>query len=374
VIVSGSFAQGDSISHKKRQHKFIVGGDTNLLFTGTRIVEKEDSSGRKSIVIGGYVSAYYACYTDENTNNGFVQFPTMAPRNNELGLNLIQLSMQYRSKTVRSNITLHYGDIPESTWPRTFNLIQEAHAGIRLVNRLWLDAGFFRSHIGLESTQPRENITSSMSVLDYYEPYYLSGAKLTYEVSKKFNIQVNIFDGFNEYIENNKNKAMGLSLLYDVNDKIVVTYNFLTCDETPDHIRTKHQRYYNDLYATFKYEKFDLGIEANYGWQEHSRIKDTTQTASLFSGLVVAKYNFIKKLAAYGRLEYFSDPDGILSRNEGLGENIMGGTFGFELKPAKNAAMSVEGRCLQSDNLIFREGNFKTNQRYEFILCMDVWF
>ena len=375
LFVSLDFmGQNDSIPQKEKKNKLIIGGDTNLLFTGTRIVEKEDSSGRRSFIIGGYVSAYYAYYTDEKTNNGFVQFPTMAPRNNELGLNLIQLSMQYRSKTVRSNITLHYGDIPESTWPRTFNLIQEAHAGIKLVKGLWLDAGFFKSHIGLESTQPRENITSSMSVLDFYEPYYLSGAKLTYEVNKKLNIQINVFDGFNEYIEDNKNKAVGFSLLYDINNKTSLTYNFLTCDETPDNIKTKYQRYYNDLYLTFKSDKFDLGIEANYGWQEHSSLKDTNQTASLFSGLIVAKYAFIKKLAAYGRAEYFSDPDGILSRNEGMGDYIMGSTFGFEYKPVKNAALSIEGRCLQSDNLIFREGNYKVDQRYEFIICMDVWF
>ena len=34
---------------------------------------------------------------------------------------------------VRGVISLHYGDIPKSTWSSTFNDILEAHAGVRLL-------------------------------------------------------------------------------------------------------------------------------------------------------------------------------------------------------------------------------------------------
>lgn len=353
----------------------IVGGDTNILFTGTRIIDKEDTSAKRSIVIGGYVCSYYSHYSDETTNaDGFVQFPTMAPRNNELGLNLAQLSLQYRSARVRSNIILHYGDIPESSWPKKFNLIQDANAGIRLLKGLWFDAGFFKTHIGLESIQPRENITSSMAVVTVYEPYFLSGAKLTYEVNPKLTIQINAFDGFNEYIENNKNKAIGFAALYEPNSHISVTYNFITSDETSDPVKIKHQRYYNDLYATFKYSKLSVGVEANYGLQEHTGKKDSTKTASMYSGLIVAQYQFIRQLSIYGRGEYYSDPDMILTNGLDIGDNIHGATLGFEYKPVKNAGLSVEGRILESSNLIFKEANYRTNQRYEFIVCLDVWF
>lgn len=366
--------QNDSISQKHKKNRLIIGGDTNVLFTGTRIADKEDTTGHNKINIGGYVSTYYASYSDEKETNGFVQFPTMAPRNNELGLNLAQISFSFKNSLVRSNITLHYGDIAESTWPKTFNLIQEANAGIRLLKGLWLDAGFFKSHIGLESVQPRENITSSMSVIDYYEPYYLSGAKLTYELNSKLSVQLNIFDGFNTYIENNKNKAVGFSAIYDLNKNLSFTYNFLTCDETPTAEQTKHQRYYNNLYSTYKSNRFSLGVELNYGIQEHTQVKDSTKTATMYSGLVVAKYQLIKKLAAYGRAEYFSDPDMMLTNKLNIGENIYGGTLGFEFKPVKNSALSIEGRGLQSDNLIFKEKNYTTNQRYELIICLDIWF
>ncbi|MGZ4036583.1 MAG: outer membrane beta-barrel protein, partial [Bacteroidia bacterium] len=360
--------------HKKNKHRLIVGGDTNVLFTGTRIVDKEDTSDYHHITIGGYVSSYYAHYSDETSNSGFVQFPTMAARNNQFGLNVAQVSMTYRSSRVRSNITLHYGDIPESTWPKTFNLIQEAHAGIKLVKHLWLDAGFFRTHIGLESVQPRENVTSSMAVTTFYDPYYLSGAKLSYELSPKLVIQLNAFNGYNTYIDNNKNKALGFSAMYDPNDNISVTYNFMTCDETPDNTGTKHQRFVHDLYASFKLNKLSFGFEANYISQNNSLLKDTLKSATLLSGLLVAKYQFIKKLAVYGRGEYFSDPDRILTGTLDIGKSIFGGTFGIEYHPLKNASISAETRFLQASNLIFRQGSTYTNQRYEYSITMDVWF
>ncbi len=369
-----AFSQSDTTHHKKNKPKFVLEKDTSVLFSGTRIADKEDTTDYQHITIGGYVSTYYSHYTDDTNVGGFVQFPTMAARNNDFGLNIAQLSMTYRSSRVRSNITLHYGDIPESTWPKTFNLIQEAHAGIKLVKHLWLDAGFFKTHIGLESVQPRENVTSSMAVLTFFEPYYLSGAKLTYEVSKKLAIQLNVFDGYNTYIDNNKNKAVGLSMLYDVNDNISITYNFLTCDETADNAPAKHQRFFNNIYATIKANKFSLGLEANYAWQNNSLLKDTTKNAVMISGLLVARYQFLKKLAVYGRGEYFSDPDRMLTGTTDIGQCIYGGTFGLEFHPLKNVSLSAETRGLQSSNLIFKQGTTYTNQRYEYIICLDVWF
>ena len=175
----GLFSQ-DSLQKKKA---FLVESDSVKLFGGKFIADKESEESK--LVIGGYVSTYFAYYTDETNNNGFVQVPVMAPRNKEFGLNMALISMQYNSKNVRGNFGLHFGDIPKAIWPTELNMIQEANGGFRIYKGLWLDAGIFRSHIGVESTQPRENITSSISLVNNYEPYYFSGAKLTYVVNKK---------------------------------------------------------------------------------------------------------------------------------------------------------------------------------------------
>jgi hypothetical protein len=284
------------------------------------------------------------------------------------------ISLKYNSKNVRGNFGLHFGDIPKAIWPTELNMIQEANGGFRIYKGLWLDAGIFRSHIGVESTQPRENVATSMSLVDNYEPYYFSGVKLTYAVNSKLALQINAFNSFNTLVDYNKDKLVGFSAVYDPNDNISITYNFLTGDESADTISRKQRRYYNDIYATIKSGKLTLALEANYGWQENSAIKDSLKSATFYSGLIVARYQFIKKSALYIRGEYLSDPDQALTGSLAFGNSVMGTTAGLEFKPYKNIALSAEGRILQSENVIFKERNFKTNQRYEFILCLDVSF
>lgn len=78
-----------------------------------------------------------------------------------------------------------------------------------------------------------------MSVPNCYDHYYLSGAKLTYLATSKLSLQLCLFNSYNDYIDDNKNKALDLSASYNLNDNSSFTYNFLTCDETPDNVKNK---------------------------------------------------------------------------------------------------------------------------------------
>lgn len=373
-LVNFLCAQTDS-TRKEKKINVQTNADSNMVFMGKHAINHEDTSDVSTLVISGYVSSYYAHYDDEAVDqNGFVKFATMAPRPKEFGLNMALISMQYHSKNVRSSLGVHFGDIAKAVWPSEFNMIQEANAGIRLRKKLWLDAGFFRSHIGIESTQPRENITSSMSLANNYEPYYFAGAKLTYLISDKVAVQLNSFNSFASYVETNKNTLVGLSLVIDPNENTSITYNFITGDDSPTGAAIKQQRFYNNFYASYKTNKVYLGFEFNYGVQQHSKTNDTSANATVMSGLIVGKYQFHKKAAVYARQEYFSDPDNILTGSLKTGKNVFGTTAGMEYKPFKNVALSTEGRVLQSDNLIFKQGSFLTNRRIELIVCVDLWF
>lgn len=369
-----TLAQTDPVSNKHKKHKLLIGRDTNFVFQNTKVIEQIDTAEHPHISVGGYISTYYAYYDDETMKGEFVQFPTICPRNNQFNLNMAMLSFEYKSQHLRSNLIFHYGDIPQSSWPAEFNLIQEANVGFRIYKKLWFDAGFFKTHVGIESFQPRENITSSMAILSFYEPYYLSGAKLTFEANSKLILQLNAFNGYNEYIDNNKDKMIGFSAVYRPIKNLAFTYNALTCDETPDNAPTKKRRLYNNFYTTLNLRKLQIGFEANYGLQKNSKLNDSTQTASMFSSLIVGKYQLHRNFSVYAREEYFSDPDKILSGDNNIGKFIYGTTGGIEYHPFKNISMSLESRMLRSDNLIFKQGKVMTNQRLEFIACIDLWF
>jgi hypothetical protein len=379
-----AWSQKDTTGKKNIVIRTAGQPDSNLTFTGTKITENEaeyDPSGQ--ITISGYISTYYACYSDSTSSNGYEKFPTVAPRNNQMGLNIAQLSANYQSNRARGRLTLHYGDIPQSAWSPQFNLIQEANVGFKLSKNLWFDAGFFRTHIGLESIQPRENITISLATTTYFEPYFVSGAKLTWQPNTKFTFQLNAFNGFNAFIETNKNKTFGFAMVYQPGSRLTFTLNSITCDESPDHFPRKQQRLYNNFQVVYKTRNLTLGAELNYGVQQHSQLADTNATATMFSGLIALKYRVWKGFSVYGRGEYFSDDNEILTGplvNEDhkyIGLNIAGGTLGVEEKLIHNSYIRLEGRylsTLRTDEKIFYYNGHSTNQRYEGIVCLGVWF
>ena len=326
-------AQNEELNHPKLTIQ--LKNDSNLLFENKKI-QTENNTNESRLEIGAYLSSYYAFYTEDNQAD-FVKHATMAARNQQFGLNMAMISMKYQSQKFRSNINLHYGDIAESTWPQKFNMIQEANAGVELFKNIWLDAGIFRSHIGLESTQPRENITSSMSLANVYEPYFFSGAKLTYVIKPNLNIQIQSFNSFNSIIETNKNKLFGSSIVFAPNQYLTLTYNFITGDETIDSVRLKHQRYYHNCYLNYQKNKWTAGAELNYGRQSNSKLvaENNFKTATMNSALIVLKHQTLNKLAFYERTEWFSDKDEILSLGSNMGTYTWGVTAGIEYKPFK---------------------------------------
>lgn len=356
---------------------------TDITFTGTRINPyslEYDTTGQ--ITFSGYIDAYYGGYTDTSGLGGFQKFPTAAPRNNQFGLNIAQFGIKYQSRRFRGIATIFFGDTPISAWSPSFNMIQEANLGFRIKGNLWLDAGFFRTHIGLESIQPRENITMSFAATTYFEPYYLSGAKLTWERSSKWIFQLNAFNGFNNFVENNANKALGASVSYTPNKHVNITASTLLCDESPDGFPVNQTRTYTNVIAVYKTTHWTLGLEANYGAQTHSKLADSNATAQLFSTILAAKYRIAPEWAIYGRGEYFTDPDEILTgpvineNHELTGLDLAGATLGGEYKPIPNSYFRVEGRLLHAANneRIFFYNDQSSNLRYEIIVGIGLWF
>ncbi len=327
------------------------------------------------------MSSYYALYSDTSSTATYQKFPTTSPYHNHIGLNLAQFGLKYNSNKSRGIFTMQFGDIPNATWPSDYKVIQEANAGIKLAKKLWLDAGFFRTHIGIESIQPRENITSTLSIVCFYEPYFLSGAKLTYLVNDKLALQLNAFNGFNGFVENNQKKAVGFSLMYNPDSSFSMTFNSMINDDTPDSSNLNQVRYYFDYYAYWKKEKFMLGFELNYGFQTHSLISDMNKTGHYYSGLIAGKYYLFKKLSPFGRIDYMKDANDVLTglvltkSSQLIGLDIISYVIGLELKILKNSYLRFENRLIQnfSGNIFSYKGK-ATTKRYETMFCMGVWF
>jgi hypothetical protein len=345
--------------------------------------------------ISGYVDAYYAYYTDSLGTKKYQKFPAISPRSNTFGLNIAQITEQFTSKRIRSTATLQFGDLPTVAWAPDFNFIQEANVGVCLAKNLWLDAGFFKTHIGTEALLPKDNITSSVAMITYFEPWWQAGVRLTFSPSDKFIAALYIVNGYNAFGPVNKKKAAGLAITYAINENFSLGYyNFLS-DGTADYISVSHWRFLNNLVFNFALAKKLKGIlGVDYIIQENSNIPFaftypldyntcpyTGTYASAYSFIFTLKYQASNKFGIYGRVEDFQDPQSILGEELNLGYRsydfgVVGETLGIEYKPMGNSYIRLEGRELEMNNggdVFYANGKYVGN-RAEVMLCIGAWF
>jgi hypothetical protein len=351
-----------------------------ILLSAKSFAQTTDSTGKFSI--SGYVDAYYAHYTDSVGVGNYEKFPSIAPREG-FGLNTAMLSARYDAQKVRGIITLHYGDVAKSTWSSTFNNIMEAHAGLRLCKKLWLDAGFFRTHVGAEGLHPVENFTSSVSVTTFYEPYYEAGVRLNYNPNEKLAINLFVLNGYNIFEDNNMKKSLGMLVTYALGDKGSIGYNNYIGDDTPQAADSiSHMRVYQNLFFNYQISKVKIQIGLDYAIQQNSNYTNPKESAAMYSGVLGLKYQMKKQFAIYGRGEMFNDPEGFMSgviidkTNKYTGLKLWGATLGVEYKPTDNTYIRLEGRQLQmdKDQEIFHWNGGNASSRAEMLLNLGISF
>ncbi len=327
----------------------------------------------KNFSIKVYADGYYAWDNDKNSTPR--QFSAISPYRDEFKINIAQASMKYNSDMVRGIVTLQFGDIPTLNWPSNQQYIQEANVGFSPVKNLWFDFGYQLTHIGAESLLPKSNIFSSLALGTYYEPFYQSGLKVSYEFDPKFSASFHLLNGYNVFQDNNKNKSFGFQFAYVPTECLKLTYNNITGNEMPTGTDGK-TRIYNNLVINYTpNEKFDVLGGFDFGYQEKSKITNADEGASMFSGLAAIRYKINKKFSVSGRFEIISDPEGFLtgvitdSDGKQTGLKIYGATLGVEYKPVDAAYLRFETRILNADakQKIFYNGN---HTRGEAILTM----
>jgi len=333
--------------------------------------------------ITGYLDAYYAYYSDSVGPGNFQKFPTASPRSNNPSLNVAQVSFQYAAEKVRGMATFHFGDIPAATWAGApYNHIQEAHLGFKVFSKLWIDAGFFRTHFGTELLLPSENITSSVTVGTFYEPYYQSGIRLNFDPTPKLEINLFLLNGYGMYLDNNNKKSLGMAVTYAFDPTVNIAYTNYLGDDTPEGSTPGHLRFHENVYMNYQRNKIKLQVGGDFCLQQNSDLATGTKTATMYSGLATFRYQAAKKFGVYARGEIFQDPDGYMSTiikdiaGNQTGYKVWGVTAGLEYKPTDESYVRLEGRRLQMEEnqYIFTRDGLQYNYRYEIMINAGVTF
>lgn len=237
-------------------------------------------------------------------------YTTQPSRNDEVGLMLGYVGFAVSGPDYRGRVALQEGWFTrvnyvgaDSAWRN----VQEATAGMRIANGLWLDAGIMFSHIGYESMIGRDNLTLSRSFTADNTPYYSTGVALAWSVSDAVTVTGLVLNGWQHIVDNNNNLAYGTRVLVKTSPVLTLNWSTFIGNEQPSG-STALVRFHNNLWAEWNpSEEWIIVFMGDLCTQE--TLVDTMSMQ--WAAGITAGYNITKELRVASRFEHYSDPDNI---------------------------------------------------------------
>ena len=300
-------------------------------------------------------------------------------RHNEFNLNLGIVKFEIAQTKFRSNLALQAGTYANDNYasePGLLKNIFEANIGISLnrKNNLWLDAGILPSHIGFENAISMNNWTLTRSILAENSPYFLSGAKITYNPNDKWELAGLIINGWQriQRLQGNSIPSFGAQVNFSPSDKVMLNWSTFLGTDDPDSIR--RLRFFNNLYGQFQItEKFGFITGLDFGIQQ--RFKGSSDYNPWISPVFIGKYSISEEWKIGLRAEYYQDDSGIIIPTNTInGFQTTGLSINFDYSPIQNILCRIEARWLNSKDRIFETQNASGNSNFIIGASMAVTF
>lgn len=311
------------------------------------------------LTISGYVEAYYGGDFNNPVGNTRPSFLYSFNKNNETAVNLALLRGSYAASTFRANLALALGTYMKANYalePGFLGNFYEGNAGVKLSGErnLWLDAGVFPSHIGLESAVGKDNWTLTRSIEADNTPYYESGAKIGYtSTDEKWFVSALILNGWQHIkpVEGSSLPSFGTQVTYKPSSGITLNSSTFLGTDKPD--RSRRMRYFHNFYGIFQLDSrlaatvnFDIGAEQAGKHEEAMNL--------WFSSMVALRYTPTTNTAVTLRGEYYDDRHGvIIASGTPNGFKTWGFSANFDYRLTGNLLWRVEARTLGSKDDIF---------------------
>lgn len=334
-----------------------------------------------SLNLTGYVEAYYVHdLTAPKTSQERPGFLYNHKRNREVNINLAFVKAAYTSNggaghPVRANLALQVGSYAQYNYAAEQPLLRnvyEANVGVRLskTNDLWLDAGIFSSHIGFESAISKDCWTLTRSLVAENSPYYLAGAKVTYNTANgQWTLLGSVLNGWQRIakLPGYSGPSVSTQIQYRPSSKLTLNWSSFVGSDRPDSL--KQGRFYNNVYAIINPTgKLGVTLGFDIGADRKPIVGGGRRAGSgsyvWYAPVVIVRYATSAKTYVAGRLEYYSDKNGvIISTGTANGFQTVGYSLNYDYAILPNALWRIEGKVYQSKDAIFDQanGSGKTN-------------
>ena len=317
------------------------------------------------LTVSGYIEAYYNHdFTAPKTTQEKPGFLYNHKRNREVNINLAFIKASYTSERVRGNLALQVGNYAQYNYAAEQELMKnvfEANAGVKLskTRDLWLDAGVFSSFVGFESAISKDCWTLTRSILAENSPYYLSGAKITYNSANgKWTLLGSVLNGWQRIkrLDGYTQPSFGTQVQYKPSAKLTLNWSTFIGSDRPDSL--KQSRFFNNFYAIWQ-PTDRLGITAGFDTgRDRQPVENGRRTgAGSFvwsSPVLIVRYKTTEKSYLVARIEQYTDRRGvIISTGTPNGFQTAGYSLGYNYAILPNALFRVETKTYSSEDAIF---------------------
>ncbi len=342
-----------------------------LTFTSLNISAQIDSTWQKKpqLHLSGFADVFYVYDFNEPQGPSRQAFLFNHNRHNEFNLNLGLVKFQLEQEKYRANLALQTGTYANDNYSAEQGVIKnifEANIGISLnkSNSLWIDAGILPSHIGFESAISMDNPTFTRSLLAENSPYFLAGAKITYNINRKWEVAGLVVNGWQriQRLEGNSLPSFGTQVNFSPNEEITLNWSSFIGTDDPD--VTRRMRYFNNFYGQFQItETFNLTAGFDIGAQQ--KTKGSSSYDTWLSPIIIGQMKITEKWKSAIRIEYYQDETGIIiPTGTANGFQTSGFSLNLDYTPANNIMCRLEGRLLHSKDEIFANDTGSTNNNF----------
>jgi hypothetical protein len=336
----------------------------------TRSLNAQTDTSIHALQWSGYAELFYAFDFNQPEDHQRPSFLYSHNRHNEVNLNLGFVKAAYTQDNVRANLALGTGTYIHANYaqePDFLQVVYEANAGIKLSrNRnLWLDAGIFSSHIGLESAISLDCPTLTRSMAAENSPYYESGIKVSYTTpDEKWFFSGLLLNGWQriQRPDGNNTLALGSQITYTPTSAFKLNYSTFLGNDKPDD--QKLLRHFHNLYGVADISsqlKVFAGVDI--GFEQKSTSDDGWNT--WITPAAILQYSPSAKWSVAGRWEYYRDAEGvIIYSGTPNGFQTHGYSLNIDYKISENAAWRIDGRMLRSKDRIFVRAQQSVNNNF----------
>ncbi len=338
-----------------------------LIFPFATIAQTDSAWSKKPTVsFGGFVDAFYVYDFNEPDASKRQPFLFNHNRHNEFNINLALLQVAVDHEKYRARIGLQSGTYAQDNYAgenSVYRSVYEASVGVSLnkANNLWLDAGLFPSNLGFESAISMDNMTLTRSLTAESSPYFLTGAKLTYNYSENLELTALVSNGWQriERLEGNSMPAFGTQINYQITDDITLNWSTFIGSEYPD--SSRRVRYFNNFYSIIELtEKWNAIVGLDIGFEQ--RKKDSSAYHTWYVPTAILQYVHNEKWKFAARGEFITDGASVVIGDLGMrSDGIWGASLNIDYAAAKNVVCRVEGRYLSLKDQDF---NTLSNSEY----------